>query len=487
MMTFGEMIFWHASRNPEKPAVIGPGRVMTYAVLKESIGSCALRLQSLGWAPGGTVAILVGDRIAHIVLAAALGRLGFVTMAARDWRDIAEGGVALAGVLSSKPAPPGNQLPFVQIDPSWITPNPAVRIPPQAAWEPHALHHIAFTSGSTGHPKPIGYDVNAVRENQIGVAMIGHAIAWDRLLSIPSLQGFFGYALATMALYLGKTLVFAESYAECMLLTSIFGVDWIVASNLQLEGIIKQLKQQPSACPTLRLVYFGGSLVTQELLQAARAGLSAQVVCGYGSTESGIIAAAPAERLPLRTGATGFVCPWTTVEVLDADGSPLPAGREGVLRIRTPAQGLVFNRATGAFEALDPDSGWAYPGDLGIVEPDGMLVITGRANEVINSGGVKFAPEVLEQTLLASPGVVEAAVVTLTDPFGLEKVWAAVVAAPSADHEALRQACLERMHKVLKVEADHIVFVDAIPKTDLGKVARHAVRTLLAARRADPN
>jgi acyl-coenzyme A synthetase/AMP-(fatty) acid ligase len=478
MMTFGEMIFWHASRNPDKPAIVGPGRVITYGGLRDAIGTCAWRVQALGWKPGGTVAILMKDRVGYIILAAALARLGFVTMSARGWGDVMDSGLELAGVVSSHPAPPENRAPFAQMDATWVEPGSEKRLPPPlTVLDAGAVHHVALTSGSTGRPKPVGFDAHAIREIQISLGLIGDAIAWDRVCSLPSLESYFGYGVATMALFLGKTLVFADSVVDSMHLVALFGVEWIVASNIQLERILHMQANMPIACPSLRMVYFGGSLVTKALLRGARAYLPAQIVCGYGSTESGVIAVGPAERLPARDGATGYVAPWVTMEIVDGEGRALPPGSEGVIRFRTPGQGRIFNPATGIFDALDPVSGWVYSGDLGLLQPDGVLVITGRADEVINAGGVKFAPEILEQSLLAHPEVAEAAVVSLPDPFGVEEAWVAVVPRnPGVDKDALRRQCLER---VRQVNFRELVFVDAIPRTDLGKPARAEVRKIL--------
>jgi acyl-coenzyme A synthetase/AMP-(fatty) acid ligase len=476
MMTFGEMIFWHASRQPDKPAVIVPKGVFTYGNLRDAIGCCALRVQSLGWAPGGTVAILAGNPLRFIIVAAALGRLGYVTMSVSNWQNVQESGLPLAGVISGQPAPAENRLPFAKFDDSWFNTPPGNGLPPLVAMDPNAVHHVALTSGSTGYPQPFGFDASAIREIQITLAVIGDAVAWDRLLCIPGPSIYFGYAVATMALVLGKTLVFGGSSVEYLNLSALYGVEWIVASNVQLEGLIRQQIEQPIATPALRMVYFGGSLVTRALIQAARTNLPAQIVCGYGSTESGVIAVCPGERMPRRDGATGYVAPWVTIEVVDEEERALPPGSEGVIRLRTPAQGRIFNPSSGSFEKADPETGWLYPGDMGIVQPDGLLIITGRTNEIINAGGVKFAPEILEQALLTHADVAEAAAVIIPDARGVEEVWVAVVTRRPVDSESLRLQCQDRFRQVY---FRHFVTLDAIPKTDMGKIAREELRKIL--------
>jgi acyl-coenzyme A synthetase/AMP-(fatty) acid ligase len=480
MMTFGEMIFWHASRQPDKPAVIVPKGIFTYGNLRDAIGCCASRVQGLGWAPGGTVAILANNPLRFLIVAAALGRLGFVTMSVTDWQNVEESSLPLAGVISGQPAPANNRVPFAQFDDAWFSTAPVDKLPPLAVMNPHAVHHIALSSGSTGRPQPFGFDADAIREIQITMAVIGNAFAWDRLLCIPGPGIYFGYAVATMALVSGKTLVFGGSPFEYLNLVALYGVEWIVASNVQLEGLIRQQITQPIALPLLRMVYFGGSLVTRALIQAARTNLPAQIVAGYGSTESGVVALCPGERMPRRDGATGYVAPWVTLEVVDEEGRVLPSGSEGVIRLRTPAQGRPFNPSSGSFEKLDPESGWLYPGDMGLVQPDGLLVITGRTKEIINAGGVKFAPEILEQALLTHPDVAEAAAVMMPDARGIEELWVAVVTRNTVDSESLRRQCQERFRRVY---FHHFTILDAIPRTELGKTAREELRKILRATR----
>jgi acyl-coenzyme A synthetase/AMP-(fatty) acid ligase len=478
MMTFGEMIFWHAIRQPDKPAVIAPGGILTYSGLRNAIGCCALQVQSLGWNSGGTVAILVENRLHFIIVAAALARLGFVTMSALNWRDIQQSGLPLAGVISGQSAPPGNTLPFAQTDDSWFNPSHVGKPPEATPVDPHAVHHVALTSGSTGFPQPFGFDAYAVREHQISHAVIGNTVAWDRLLCIPGPGIYFGYCANTMALVFGKTLVFAKTNSESLRRAAFYGVEWIIASNVQLEGLINQQIARPIALPQLKLVYFGGSLITQKLIQAARIHLQALILCNYGSTESGVIASCAGERLPRKDGATGYVAPWVNIEVVDEERHPLPAGTEGEIRLRTPSQGRIFNPSTRLFEKLDPEEGWLYPGDMGLVQEDGLLVITGRSKEIINAGGVKFAPEILEQAILVNPHVSEAAVVTLPDSRGLGEVWAAIVTDGPVNSDSLQEQCRIRFSAV---KIRDFVTVETIPKTELGKTARDEVRKILEA------
>jgi len=112
---------------------------------------------------------------------------------------------------------------------------------------------------------------------------------------------------------------------------------------------------------------------------------------------------------------------------------------------------------------------------MGLVQPDGLLVVTGRAKEIINAGGVKFAPEILEQALLSNADVVEAGVARIPDVRGVDEVWIALVTRNPVDIESLTKQCQDRVGRM------HFRFVnvDGIPKTELGKTAREELRQML--------
>ena len=139
-----------------------------------------------------------------------------------------------------------------------------------------------------------------------------------------------------------------------------------------------------------------------------------------------MIASMPAHFSVGRTGAVGFVLPGMEVEIVDDADMPLLAGQEGVVRIRSPY---------GATEYLeDPDEsarvfldGWFYPGDLGRLTADNMLVITGRETNVVNIGGEKVNPEKLEEILLDHPDVMQAAIIAMPNELGVNDICALLV------------------------------------------------------------
>ncbi|MDE2380424.1 MAG: AMP-binding protein, partial [Bradyrhizobium sp.] len=173
-------------------------------------------------------------------------------------------------------------------------------------------------------------------------------------------------------------------------------------------------------------------------------------------------------------GAVGYVMPWATVETLDGTGRVLPQGQEGILRLRSTAQGRWEDIGDSA--TTDDGARWFYPGDVGRVTSDGCLIITGRVSDLINIGGVKIAPERIEQVLLAHPKVMDAGVAGFVGADGLEEVRAAVVLREPADEAALIAFCTAR----LADGAPRLVReVTEIPRNVGGKIVRERIRDLL--------
>jgi acyl-CoA synthetase (AMP-forming)/AMP-acid ligase II len=121
--------------------------------------------------------------------------------------------------------------------------------------------------------------------------------------------------------------------------------------------------------------------------------------------------------------------------------------------------------------------GWFYPGDLGALTPDNLLIISGRQNDVLNVGGGKRAAEKVEAVLVSFNDVNEAAVFVETNKLGVEEVWAAVVCRGAIDIEKLRAHCRPRMPPVF-VPA-HVVTLDALPVNDTGKLDRPRLKQMV--------
>ena len=167
-------------------------------------------------------------------------------------------------------------------------------------------------------------------------------------------------------------------------------------------------------------------------------------------------------------GAVGYLFPWVKLEIVDEGDRSLGFDREGIVRIGG-------EDCVGSYLVADADSegifkdGWFYPGDLGILHKDGLLTIVGRTSEVINRGGVKIAPAIIEDVIKSHPAVADAGVVAVTDAKGMPQIWAGVVAKGKfSETEVLAFA----RGKLGDVTPNRIIAVGALPRNQLGKILR---------------
>jgi malonyl-CoA/methylmalonyl-CoA synthetase len=161
---------------------------------------------------------------------------------------------------------------------------------------------------------------------------------------------------------------------------------------------------------------------------------------------------------------------------------PLPDGETGEIEVRGPhVFAGYWQRPDATAESFDPE-GWFRTGDLGMKDGEGYFHITGRARELIISGGFNVYPREVEEVLATHPGVAEVAVLGLPDPDFGEQVVAVVVPRPgpgSPDAQALVDHCKDRLASFKKPR--RVIFLDALPRNALGKVQKHLLRERLQA------
>jgi acyl-coenzyme A synthetase/AMP-(fatty) acid ligase len=239
------------------------------------------------------------------------------------------------------------------------------------------------------------------------------------------------------------------------------------------SGLVEYLKFYEShaafRCNFDNIVSSGG-LLPKSLSERVLGRMCAHLYSSYGATETGTIAIAPAQRIADIPGAVGFVTPGASVEIVDEADNVLAIGKEGIVRTRTAqmVDGYVGNPEATARAFRDS---WFYPGDIGSLTRDGMLIIQGRHASVLNLGGDKVKSELVEEVLSAFGGIEHAAVFTHENELGVPELWAAIVCqSASIDIGAVRVHCAQRLGQAFAPR--HVVRVDSLPRNAAGKLDR---------------
>jgi long-chain acyl-CoA synthetase len=197
-----------------------------------------------------------------------------------------------------------------------------------------------------------------------------------------------------------------------------------------------------------------------------------KLIEGYGLTEASPVTHANNLWGKRKNGSIGIPFPDTEARIVVPDTlDDVPPGELGELAVRGPQvmQGY-WNRPEETAKTLR--DGWLLTGDLGRMDEEGFCYIMDRRKDLIIAGGYNIYPREVEEVLYAHPGIAEAAVAGVADPYRGETVKAYIVLreGASVDKEELKAWCKERLaaYKVPKI----FDFRDSLPKTMAGKVLR---------------
>jgi acyl-CoA synthetase (AMP-forming)/AMP-acid ligase II len=235
----------------------------------------------------------------------------------------------------------------------------------------------------------------------------------------------------------------------------------------------------PKAAP-LKFVRSCSAPLNTATQRALERTFGAPLLSAYGMTETAH--QATSEPLPqdgvLRTGSVGRSS-GVDLRVVDRHGRPCPAGTEGEVWVKGPTvtRGYLANPTDTAKSFSD---GWFRTGDLGSLDEDGYLFLTGRLKNLINRGGEKISPEHVEDMLAGCPGVAEAAVFAVPDPIYGQRVGAAVILRPGENTgpEQILKWCHDQL-AAFEVP-DRIEIVTDLPHTAKGALDRRAVEARYA-------
>lgn len=249
----------------------------------------------------------------------------------------------------------------------------------------------------------------------------------------------------------------------------------------------------------LSRIQSGGARISPKLLDRLESFFRTTVIQGYGLTETtGMGTLNPLNANKTRQGSAGIPV-GSELRIVDDRGQALHHGQEGQILVRGP--GLMSGYEN--IEETDQKaflSGWFVTGDLGYLDSEGYLFITGRIREIINRGGQKVLPREVEEALLAHPGVAEAVVFPMPHPSLGEAVAAVFIAATGnvPSEFELRLYLSDRL-TAYKIPA-RVLRVESIPKGPTGKVKRsdlfghfqdqlttHAATTLHLSGNLDPD
>ncbi len=456
-------------RSPDKNVIHYPkqGWVNGETLLNRS-ETVARRLAQAGVLPGERVLLSASSSLELVVAHVAALRLGAVVIPTNGAYRAEE----VAHVVSdARPKVAIVEQPewreWIQAtDPNVILANPSVELDDGPflsldAAETDSPALIGYTSGTTGRPKGA-----VLTHGNLLSSVRGLEIAWrwtssDTLILALPLFHMHGLGVGLHgSLTVGARAVLLPEFDADQVLDSIkkfeatmfFGVPTMYGRLLNSEKV--------SQLGDLRLCVSGSAPLSAEVHRKIYDAAGQHILERYGMTETAMLVSNPyvGERRP---NSVGFPLPGVEVRI---EGNPPEIQVKGPNVFKG-----YWERPEENAEAFD--DGWFRTGDLGAIDSDGYLAITGRAKELIISGGFNVYPKEVEDVIMEHEAVRECAVVGVPDDDWGEAVQAFVVATRDIDTAELRNFVGDRLAHYKRPQHAHRV--DSLPRNALGKVQKH--------------
>ena len=491
---------------------------LTYAQFRERALRTAVGLQRAGIGPGDRVAVQLPNWTEVVVLAAALSRIGGVFVPIMPIYRGEEVGYVLrhCGAVAAvtcgqfrgfdhlamfrelQPQCPELRALYVAratggggasaLDDLLVEGDlPALDEEAGPDSSPDDGFMIVYTSGTTSRPKGCFHTFNTLRASsaaiqraldyseddvQFGPSPITHSTGLVTSVVLPLLAGASSYLM--------------EAWDPATALADIarYGCTGAVTATPFLQMLMGAFDPQAHDASSLRFWICAGSPIPGSVVTAARAVFpGCSTLSLYGRSENFLTTMCTLQDPPERSVTSdGRALEGAEVRVVDQNGAELPPGEEGDIAYRGPSHMIGYYENPAETDALFTPDGFSRSGDLGRLDADGYLRVTGRLKDIVIRGGMNISSRELEDHLLTHPGITAVAVVGMPDERLGEKVCAYVVPAPGAELDLASVTAHLRAHDLaVQKMPERVEVVESLPMTATGKIQKHVLRARITA------
>ncbi|BEV70679.1 MULTISPECIES: long-chain-fatty-acid--CoA ligase [unclassified Paludibacterium] len=285
--------------------------------------------------------------------------------------------------------------------------------------------------------------------------------------------------------------------ANLMIFTEVGALNVLITNPRDIPGFIKEIKKYKVTAmtgvntlfnallnhpdfatvdfSTWRLALGGGMAVQKAVADKWKAVTGVTLAEAYGLTETSPAACINPLDMPAYNGTIGLPIPSTEIQIRDSEGREVPMGESGELCIRGPqVMKGYWNRPDETAKVIDSE-GFLATGDMAMMTPEGYVKLVDRKKDMILVSGFNVYPNEIEDVVAAMPGVMEVACIGVPDEHSGEAVKIFVVRKdPKLTEDDIKQYCRHNLtgYKVPR----QIEFRDELPKTNVGKILRRALR-----------
>ncbi len=497
-----DVFLQNVRKAPGKTALITPAETVSYVELEERVRRLTLLLEERGIRRGANVLVVLNNTASFAALLLSAAELGITLVplsTSSSPRSLATAArsTGAAFLIAARPVVKkliaGSDQPFPIPPHRCLTDGGAVAgcrgLEEAARFDPHKRplgitetapadpYILTMTSGSTGDPKPIVLTQETKLERAFAGARDLYGLGCDEVVLVASpMYHSLGQRLVLLPFLLGGSAVLLPRFTPAGWLTAVenHGVTFTIAVSSHLELLVTTPAFRPRALRSLRCIVSSSSLLKNEMKKRCLALFPCEFHECYGTSEIGIAANLAPGDWGGHLGSVGRALPYVELKIVGPHGGEKPPGEVGEIICRTPtAFAGYFQRPD--FTRAGVVDGFFYTGDLGYLDPDGFLYLSGRKKELIIVGGTNVYPRDVEAVVSSHPQVKECAVIGIDDPRFGEAVLAVIVpSGDTVDARSIQRLCLEELADYQQPMAYETV--TELPRNPLGKIMKHKLK-----------
>lgn len=519
--TMFDLLTIQAEQRPDKVFATDGHRSLTYRELHDSALRLAAGFHARGWRAGDAVAVHLPNWVEFIEVVTALSRLGIITVPImpiyrRDEVGYVAGHAEVRAVVTPatfkgfdyldmyrdvRRERPDLEILVARPDDAAraianeagsgvdllddVRTDAAADLPAQPSADDPFL--IVYTSGTTSRPKGCVHTFNTYCSGartltkafgyteddvQFGPSPITHTTGLVTSVLVPLLNGAATHVMAEWEPVRG-----AAEIAR-------FGCTQAVTATTFLQMLIEAFDPERDDLSSLRLWVCAGAPIPRAVVERAHQTLPhLKVLSLYGRSENLMTTTCTVTDDTVRAlDSDGSAQPGHAVAIVDESGREVPRGTEGDIAYFGPSHMIGYLGDPGETDALFTADGLSRSGDLGVMDADGFVRVTGRIKDIIIRGGMNISARELEDHLVSHPGLSDSAVVGYPDDRLGERV--AVFVVPRDGHpeptvEELR-TYLTKHGVAIQKTPERVIVINDLPMTATGKVQKHVLRKHVA-------
>lgn len=481
---FDRFIDYAAKVTPDKIAIRSFEGSITFAVMNRDINRLAWALLKELGSSSKIVAVNYQALHPHWMFLMALSRIGMASASVANDSEIAAKELAVLQpdiIISDVMLDVDTEAKIMILDLDWysnalkdFSPDPV-----NILFEPDRLVRIAIAAGTSYIRHRIDYTASMVERAVIRM-IAQEKIGWSAMSDIPrypsllptlgfgSFHGFLCY-LSIWSICGSIIMADREQYpAAIAMLTP----DLMAISPLQLQWIVDHLSDDIPRQDHLRLLVVAGNF-PKNLRDLVQKRLTNNINVTYATSEAGVVANININQIK-DDNIAGWVLPWIDLQIVDDDDQVIMNEEVGRIRIKSPdiIKEFYQNEKDTQFQFKE---GWFYPGDLGFLDPHGLLKLVGRIDELYNFGGNKFYANEIDRVVKSTKGVKDAAVFSMPNANGIDSPWLAIVRGDHFDISNIEENLEKAFYNLPDVM---IMWVNSIPHDTEGRVLRYQLSLL---------